>query len=809
MKTIAPPSRAPAAVPRSSTRPNRSLQLWLAPAVIIITLFFVLRADSAHIAWALRLSQEGSAPPQLESASPTGHVYGQRHYLGTAQRGETYRWIAATQSAVTEGFGSLSTYDADTLPTGRPHLAPRIYVAWLATIAGTINLVTDTPLPQAVERVALWEPLVTHGLIFVGLVVFVWRRFGGLPAACAALFFALYPPLLSQFLPGVLSADSWSLMLATYVIALSLPHSRAGSAEGAFTLGSALAAAASLWLNPVFGFPAVLITVAVGFARAQRGAEPTRHLRWALLGAALVTFGWMIDQAPWDVAAGELRSIHPWYALAWLSLGIALEAARLARQPHRPRRRALGLALVAAMLLMPLVYTQLLHGFRGWAQSTVMLRRFASTEDSPIYAHAFAWLRQASFIEVTLLSAPLLAAVGFLCVHLPRARGDAEQMRPMIALAIPLAALIVLFAFHVRWLAPASLMAALILLHVAATSGQLVRRVLLGTSLGFGFVLFAWSQSLPDAFRSPPKTDQPSVADLEALVYRHFSHWLATRAAGEELRVLAPPALSDSLVYHGGARVLLSSAWESHPGHVAASRILSSPESTEAEAVIESLGLTHLVITSWDRVFPLLVKQPLEADRDTLHDRLQRWVIPRYLRPLSYRLPPTPGFAAEKLAVFEIVPPQDEALALSRLAEYFLEVDRPEPARAVAQALAGAFLQEPNATMARALVAEATGDRPAFQAELERLVAHVNAGLVPMDLDRQIVRAIVLALGRRHDLARPEIESAIKLLSPESLRQLTPRQVFQLRRLLELYRLEFTTPELSALAQALSAEYRL
>jgi len=146
----------------------------------------------------------------------------------------------------------------------------------------------------------------------------------------------------------------------------------------------------------------------------------------------------------------------------------------------------------------------------------------------------------------------------------------------------------------------------------------------------------------------------------------------------EPVIALAPPELSDVLVFHGGVRVLMSTAWESYPGQVAASRILSAPESSEAEAVLRSRAVTHVVLTSWDPVLPLLVKDPGAAGKNTLYARLQRWVLPRTLRPIPYQLPAVPGFQDQKIALFKVTSPQDEALSLSRLAEYFCA---DEPAR--------------------------------------------------------------------------------------------------------------------------------
>src|SRR5690606_27248670 len=135
-----------------------------------------------------------------------------------------------------------------------------------------------------------------------------------------------------------------------------------------------------------------------------------------------------------------------------------------------------------------------------------------------------------------------------------------------------------------------------------------------------------------------------------------------------------------------------------------ANRILSAPENTEAEAVIQGHQLTHIILPSWDKMLPLFVQKPAESGKDTLYDRLQRLVYPPFLRPIPYRLPPMPLFAAEKLAVFKVTPPQDEAHSLSRLAEYFVEMERNEPAVFAAQVLASSYPNDPNATIARATV---------------------------------------------------------------------------------------------------------
>ena len=377
-----------------------------------------------------------------------------------------------------------------------------------------------------------------------------------------------------------------------------------------------------------------------------------------------------------------------------------------------------------------------------------------------------------------------------------------------IANAVLLALVLALAAFHPRWLVVASLLSLPFAWLSISGASALQRRTLLAVSVVFFAGLALWNLNLPPSLARPAEKSPPAAADLRALVHRHFSSWLVTHGVSQSTVALAPPELSDSLVFHGGSRVLMSSAWESHRGHVAASRILSAPEPTEAEAVLQSHAVTHLAIPSWDAAIPLLVREPQDGSRDTFHARLQRWLLPRYLRAVPYHLPRMPGFLDQQLAVFKVVFPQDEALSLSRLAEYFVEMNRPEPAGLAAQVLAQSFPEDPNAAIARALVFARLERQADFEREIARLAADVAAGRVPPDWDRRVQRAIVLALARRHDLARDEIEACIAEASEPALLDLTSLEAYRLATLARNYGLSFRDPKLAQLAAALGAEYR-
>lgn len=778
----------------------------LSAAALIVAVVLVVRSDLAQVEWTARLTAEGSRPPERDQHSPTGYVLGQRAFLGPHERGETYRWIALTQAWFAAGPFASPVYQADNVPVGRPQLAPKLYAAWLAAISWTLHLVTGDSAALSVERAATWEPVIAQLLVLVGLVAFFWRRYGLAAAAAAALFFALSPPLSAQFLPGVLTSRTWALFLAAYALASSV----AGRPrhDGVLNARSALAAALALWLDPAFGFPAVLLpaAAAAGAVAAQRTRLP--GLKWAALGASVSLAAWLVDQGPWNPAASELRYNHPLYALAWLGLGLGLDAFQNGIQAVRQRRRLIVETVAAIGLLAPLAYTQVRESYKGWLYSGAAMRRLTSLDETVVYDSAAGWLTQASPAEWVLVVAPALVGIAALLARFWMRTDDKEcQPAARVASTVLLVALLALAFLRVKWGVIVSLVGLVFVWELSAPRAVFGRRVALALLGVLLLAAVAREGSLPASLRKSPAPSAPARVDLEALIYRHFAYWLASHHPGQKVTALAPPELSDSLVFHGGSRVLMSTAWESYSGQVAASRVLSALESSEAEAVLQSREVTHLVLPSWDPVLPLLVREPAAEGKEPLYPRLQRWVYPRYLRPIPYHLPPVPGFLDQKLAVFKVTAPQDEALALSRLAEYFAEMDRPEPAGLVAKVLVESFADDPNAAIARALVAAQANNPAALAREVDRLAADVTAGRTASSWDRRVQRAIVLALGHRTELVRAELTACTQLATRDDLFELTPLQAYRLHTLAAHFQLALADEELNRLLLALGAEF--
>ncbi|PTY07094.1 hypothetical protein DB347_07210 [Opitutaceae bacterium EW11] len=782
--------------------------VWL--LVLAVALAVMVQADRSRLAWASSLSAEGSPPPKRDAASPTGYTLGQRHFLGTRERGETYRWIAAAQDMIASGPFAASTYNADNVPLGRPQLLPRLFGGWLATISWALHAVTGEPLAISVEQAALWEPVVSHLLAFIAVAVFVGVRYGPAGAGVAGLFFLLFAPLAGQFLPGALTARTWAALLATYALALNLAPRRSGAdpKPGPCTIRSAVASGIAIWLDPSLGFPAVLIAFAAAAVAIRMKAPRLPCLRWSIVGSAVIAAAWLIDRSPWSLAAGELRFVHPLYAAAWLGLGLGLDGWQNLRLGDRGRKWAVAEIVAALSLVSALAYVQLKHDYRGWLYWGAAMRRTTSLEETIVFNNVLDWFAGVSAAEALLVAVPLLAAVAAIVVSLRGQRSEKNGSRQNAAIAaVLLAGVVLLTAFAVRWFAFASLLSLVVVWHLAAPASEVYRRVFAAVAGAFLLGLLVWDKSPSGKTQRPWGGAEIGPADIEALVHRHFSHWMASHNPGQSVVALAPPELSDSLVFHGGCRVLMSTAWQSYSGQVAASRVLSALESTEAEAVLQSRTVTHIVLPSWDKVLPLFVQNPTGEGKMTLYARLQRWVFPAYLRPIPYRLPPIPGFAAQKLAVFKVTAPQDEALLLSRLAEYFVEMGLNEQAALATRVLTDSYADDPNAAVARAIVYAHSKQGADFEREVARLEDDIKAGRTPLLWDRRVQRAIVLALGRRNELARAEVDACLAQASEADLLELTPLQAYRLEALGKGYGIQFPDSRLADLAASIGSEY--
>jgi hypothetical protein len=131
--------------------------------------------------------------------------------------------------------------------------------------------------------------------------------------------------------------------------------------------------------------------------------------------------------------------------------------------------------------------------------------------------------------------------------------------------------------------------------------------------------------------------------------------------------------------------------------------------------------------------------------------------------------------------IFEVVEAQDNATALARLAEYFLEMGQPQLAGPVAAALKQAFPSELSALAGRLYVEMAQRDATAVNATIAAIQAQLDLKadeILPWE--RRVSLALALAQARQLPLARPLLAFSLETVDEDHLRSLTAGTLYRL-----------------------------
>ena len=303
---------------------------------------------------------------------------------------------------------------------------------------------------------------------------------------------------------------------------------------------------------------------------------------------------------------------------------------------------------------------------------------------------------------------------------------------------------------------------------------------------------------------SPPaeSPDQAALSQPEVigLIERDLARWLAIHAGPEGAVVLAPPRETTALCYYGGLRGLGTLAWENQEGIRAAIRIASASTPEEAKTLIDSRGVTHLIIPSWDSYLDEYARLGMGQVEGTFLQRVHNWRLPPWLQPVAYQLPNVAGFEGQSVTIFAVVENQEDAAALSRVAEYFIETGQVDSAAAVSQALRQ-FPANLSALVARAEVEFAQNNLSDFAQSVDRLpprMTGVNDRQLPWD--RRVSLAIVLAQAKRMDLARVQVQRCLEKVDAVKLRSLSTGSLYRLLVLGKAFSLKIADPQLQTLA---------
>jgi len=796
---------------------------WL--AALLCALAFLIWINVSGVRRAVYVSGLGgwSEPaPAAAAAAPAGYVPRQNWLIVPGHNNDSYHWIAQTQQMLGTGEWRVRHIDYENAPAGRAVDAASPYRWWLGLLAGCDHVISGRPLDQAVERAALVADPLLHLLLLAGTTIFVAWRFGALAAIALSLGLVTLFPFAAEYLPGmpddhglVQAGALWTVLplLAGIRVALSGNAHAAIRARRWFVAGG-IVGGLGLWINVPDQVP-ILVGVALGvpfaawLARSRESENPPTAPgpmpwgAWAIAGGTTCLAAYLVEYFPAHLGAWQLRAIHPLYGLAWLGLGLVLKWAEASIKNGRlgwsVRGVVMGILAAAAIAAVPVVMGRL--KIPGLLAADLQSARLTKMSGDSVAGSLWAWLvNEGIDLDTGTTLLPALLILPAVMLLLRRRTGAALRASLAIALGPAVVAVAIACRQLIWWnLADAALLAVLV-----AATGAVDETIPLRPGRWLWGV-FAAILMLPGAVLILPRAEAGASGALDGseiygLVERDFARWLALHVGPQRALLLTTSNQAPTLYYYGGLRGMGAMSWENQEGLAAAIRILSASTPAEAKELIALRGITHVVIPSWDSSFEVYTRMGMGKIEGTFYEQLMYWRLPPWLKPIPYQFPTIPGLEKQSVTILEVVEDQDDAPALSRTAEYFVEMGMLDAAAAAGQSLRR-FPADPGALAARAQVEIARGDTAAFDRTAESLQRRLASGadrVLPWD--RRVSLAVVLARAKQPDLAREQVRRCVAEIDEARIRSLTTGLLYRLQVLGKAYGLAITDPRLRELA---------
>jgi len=825
------PYRAANGVTSVSNFSRFSSRIWV--VILLFSIGLLLWVNTRWVRRVQHVSAVGQssglrAAPATPAGSPTQPAVGNELII-SGHNNDSYHWILQTQQMFARGDWRVRHIDYENAPFGREVHTASLYRWWLGLVAWCDHMVSGRPIARSVEFAALVADPLMHVLFLVCATVFVARRFGTFAAALFCAGLATIFPLAVGFLGGapddhglteILAMGSVFPLLAALGaspnVAKESPSASLRAKPWFFCAG--IFGGCGLWISVPTELP-VLFGIALGaviatwVARGSGGVAgnafespgAAEWRAWALGGALATLAFYLIEFAPSNLGSWQLRAIHPLYGLAWLGAGELL--ARLAAWIRQKKLLwsirdvvAVVFALVAAAAVPVIMWRTKDQGFLAADLSSFRLTRWPGSVPATNF---WAWLVQTDLNLKTLATVMpmlLILPAGWLLLR----RKTAVACRVSVGLALGPALIAIGFAcVQLSWWS--TLESLLLVLVVAAASSRSpvilpVHRWLWGCAIA-PLIVLGLFQMVPLA--GAKVTNVVNESEFMGLIERDLAQWLARRAGPAGAVVLASPQQTTPLYFYGGLRGLGTLSWENQDGLGVAVRIISASTPEEAQELIDRRGITHIIIPSWDSYLDEYARMGMGQLEGTFLGRLRLWKLPPWLRPVPYQLPSIEGFEGQSVIVLEVVEQQDDPVAVSRIAEYFVEMGDLDRAAAVGQTLRR-YPADLGAWVARAQVEIARNDEVDLAASVKVLLARIKArGDVALPWDRRIALAVVLARAKETDLSREQVRRCLAAVDEPKLRSLSTGSLYRLLVLTRAYGLSLADPKLHALSLSL------
>ena len=730
-------------------------------------------------------------------------------------RNQSFEWMDETREMFSIKHLRIYRIDYENAPFGRAVVSPSPYRWLLGSIAFVTHCLWGYPIGKGIETAALIADPLLLILLISFTAVYVAGRFGPVPAAVLAGGLAILYPFASAFLPGVPGSAGLALGCSLWSLLLLLPASSEPGRPLDTTrpkwrfFFAGLVGAAGVWVSASAQMP-VLIGIGVGGLLAawtarrsgNKGQEASwPWTDWGLGGASFCLLAYLVEFFPNHLSEWDLHRVHPVIGVAWLGAAKLLEQTSnwiAGRQPSRALRERLtsfGALLALTALPLALWRTRSL-GFVGIDPEFM---RLSGLPESPIAASFWALLLQNGITwPIGAALAPLLAVVPAVWV-LSRTGMDLSRR---LGVALTLGPLLVAVAFTCREISRASEVDCVLLVCLIPTTAVWSEAGKSKLTFVVGGVLVILG-FLPGAIHSWPATSRGSDTSLTeteviTLVERDLAYSLQSQIGDSAAVALAPPDATTALYYYGQIGGLGTFGRENREGLGTAVRIISASTPEEAKELIDKHGVTHIVVPSWDPYMDAYAKLGEGQVEGTFLERLHQWKLPPWLRPIPYLLPTIPGFQDRSVIVLNVVDDQKDAVAASRLAEYFVDMGAFDLA-----ATAGANLRKypgaAGAVLAEAEVAAAQGETSEFNQTVEVLLRRISGGADrTLPWDQKVRLAIVLARAGQLDLARKEVKQCLENVDGPKLRLLSPQALVRFNLLQRAFGLEIVDAKLRA-----------
>ncbi len=787
---------------------------WAWVLVLFCAAGFLFWTGTVRVRHVERATRAGQEAPKPDAASPTGYAGGTRELIVPEHNYESYNWIAQTQQMVARGDWRVRQIDYENAPFGRAVNAASPYRWWLGLAGWLDRVVSGHSRGQAIEYAALFADPLLQLILLIGTTIYVARQVGGFSAALVAVSVVVLFPWGGAFQPGAPTDLGLTTACALWSVLLLLAGvQKAAPRLERWFFAAGVVGGVGLWINVTRTTP-VLLGIALGAVAVIALGRRETPLPWRAwgLGLAVTSFAaYLVEYFPDHLGGWHLRSVHPVFSIAWLGVGEVLTQAGILFGAGKPEKRGRSILLailgLAAIATVPLTIWKTPNA--GFLAADLPSQRLTGLPDGPTAISLGAWIIRGGFtlqVWTTLLPALLVVPAIWLLV---RRKIESASWTAVALASGPVLVALGFAGSRLSWWNDVDVAClGLLVAVVAATTGADRPSLNRWAWSGFMAVLLALGlvQLAPKA--ADAAENAFSQQEVEGMIDRDLARWLAKHADPAGAIVFATPKQTASLHYYAGLRGLGTLDLENRDGFGAAVRLASATTPEEALELVQRREIKYIVLPSWDSALDEYAILGLGQVDGSLIDRLHKWGLPDWLRPVAYPMPKIGGFENQSVLVYEVVDTQSPPAALSRIAEYFVEMGQMDQAMAVAEALKR-YPADLGAQVARLEVELAAGVTPEFEQSMNALANRLaRKADRTLPWDQRVALAVVLARGKQMPLAQEQLKRCLAEADAAKLRSLTTGALYRLQVLAKAFNTTLPEPLQAQALELLPAEVR-